>query len=296
MKILVLRLLLILALAVGTSVAYMIANEANYIYFPEREITQTPQAVGMAFSEHRFQTSDGVKLHGWYMPQPGASFTLLHMHGNAGNISNRIEQYRRWHAMGLAVFAFDYRGYGKSDGLPDEAGLYEDARAAWTLLTGKFGLSPKRIIIAGRSLGSSVAAQLASEVTPAGLALEVPFTSIPDMSADQYPWLPLRWFVKNQFDTERALSKVKAPLLLISAREDELVPDWMEAQLFAASSGEKLRGRLPGGHNDFDSVSQRPYIKLWQIWLDSLTPPQETPLQWVRRHISQEKAMGLLDS
>ncbi|PIS18411.1 MAG: alpha/beta hydrolase [Zetaproteobacteria bacterium CG12_big_fil_rev_8_21_14_0_65_55_1124] len=278
-----LRLIVILAIAMSGTVAYMITNESDYIFFPEKTITQTPQAAGLHFTEQTFQTTDGVTLHGWYMPQRNASFTLLHMHGNAGNMSDRIEQYRRWQAMGLSVFAFDYRGYGKSDGAPDEAGLYEDARAAWKLLTGTFGIAPQRIIIAGRSLGGSVAAQLASEVKPAGLALEVPFTSIPDMSADHYPWLPLRWLVKNRFDTEQALGKIKVPLLLISAREDEIVPGWMEDRLFAADTGEKLRGKLPGGHNDFDSISQGPYIKLWQIWLDSLTQPEDTQLQWVRR-------------
>ena len=287
MKIL-LRLIAMLAIAVGGSVAYMITNESAYIFFPERAITQTPQAAGLPFTEQTFQTSDGITLHGWYMPHRNASFTLLHMHGNAGNMSDRIEQYRRWHAMGLSVFAFDYRGYGKSDGVPNEAGLYEDARAAWKLLTGTLGIAPQRIIIAGRSLGCSVAAQLASEVTPAGLALEVPFTSIPDMSAEQYPWLPLRWLVKNRFDTEQALGKVKVPLLLISAREDEIVPGWMDERLFEADSGEKLRGKLSGGHNDFDSISKGPYIKLWKIWLGSLTPPDDTQLQWVRRCLTSK--------
>lgn len=292
MKIL-LRLFLILVLAVGGSVAYMVTNEADYIYFPESEITQTPQSVGVHFSEQVFETTDGITLHGWFMPQPRARFTLLHLHGNAGNISNRIEQYRRWHAMGLAVFAFDYRGYGKSNGVPDEAGLYEDARAAWSLLTETLHIPPQRIIIVGRSLGGSVAAQLASEVTPAGLVLEVPFTSIPDMSADYYPWLPLRWFVKSRFDTEQALGKVNAPLLLISAGEDEIVPGWMDERLFKAIAGEKLRGKLPGGHNDFDSVSQGPYIKLWRIWLDSLVQPEEdAPLQWVRNWSQPAQAMA----
>ena len=277
------RLFLIFALVIGGSVAYMVINEADYIFFPEKDIAQTPQSIGVPFTEQVFETRDGIKLHGWFMPQPRARFTLLYLHGNAGNISDRIEQYRRWHHMGLAVFAFDYRGYGMSQGVPDEAGLHEDARAAWTLLTETLHIPAERIIIAGRSLGASVAAQLASEVMPAGLALEAAFTSIPDLSVDQYPWLPLRWFVKNKFDTEQALGELKAPLLLISAREDEIVPDWMAERLFAAAPGEKLRGKLPGGHNDFDSVSPRSYLKLWRIWLDSLIQPQEkVPLQWVR--------------
>jgi len=281
MKIL-LRLFLILALVIGGSVAYMVTNEADYIFFPEKDIAQTPRNAGLSFTEQTFETKDGIKLHGWFMPQPRARFTLLHLHGNAGNISDRIEQYRRWHDMGLAVFAFDYRGYGMSQGVPDEVGLQEDARTAWVFLTETLHIPAQRIIIAGRSLGGSVAAHLASEVNPAGLVLEASFTSIPDMSADQYPWLPLRWFIKNRFDTELALAKLKAPLLLISAREDEIIPGWMAERLFAAAPGEKLRGKLPGGHNDFDSVSPRSYLKLWEIWLDSLIQPEEeVPLKWV---------------
>jgi len=175
--------------------------------------------------------------------------------------------------------------------MPDEAGLNEDARAAWTLLTETLHIPAEHIIVAGRSLGASVAAQLASEVSPAGLALEAAFTNIPDMSADQYPWLPLRWFVRSQFDTEQALGVLKAPLLLISAREDEIVPGWMAERLFEAAPGEKLRGRLPGGHNDFDSVSPRSYLKLWEIWLDSLTKPEEKPLQWVRNREQSIRAL-----
>jgi len=277
----VLRLFILLALGIGGSVAYMISNESDYIYFPERDMVQSPHNVGLSFSGQRFQSTDGVMLYGWYMPQRKARFLVLSLHGNAGNISHRIDQYRRWHNMGMAVFAFDYRGYGGSGGTPSETGLYADARAAWDFLTGRLDVPPDRIIIAGRSLGAAVAAKLAGEVTPAGLALEAPFTSIPDMSSEQYPWLPLHWFIHNRFDTQTALAKVKVPLLLVSARDDEIVPDWMAPQLFTAYAGTKLRGTLAGGHNDFDHVSEGPYIKLWEIWLDSLGQPEDVPQQWV---------------
>ncbi|MDQ6965386.1 MAG: alpha/beta fold hydrolase [Mariprofundaceae bacterium] len=276
-----LRLMLFLTLAMVGSVAYMTSHEADYIYFPDREMSQSPRAIGLGFSVQRFKTPDDIELYGWYMPQQQARFVVLSLHGNAGNISHRLDQYQRWHKMGLSVFAFDYRGFGDSDGQPSEDGLYTDAKTAWTLLTDTFGIAPARIIIAGRSLGSPVAARLAAGVSPAGVVLEVPFTSMPDMSADQYPWLPLRWFVKSQFDTRKALSGMNIPLLLISASEDELIPQWMPEQLFEAYKGNKLRGALAGGHNDFDSISEGAYLRLWEIWLDSLTPPEEEPLQWV---------------
>ncbi len=276
------RLLAILLLGIGGAVAYMVSFENGYIYFPDREMAQTPHDAGLAFRNVSFKSGDGVTLNGWYMPYAHARFTLLHLHGNGGNMSHRINQYRRWHAMGLAVFAFDYRGYGTSAGAPSEAGLYLDAKAAWALLIKTRGLAPGNIIIAGRSLGCAVAARLAADVHPAGLALEAPFTNIPDMSQAYYPWLPLRWFVKTQFDTEAAVREAKTPLLLISAQSDEIIPAGMADRVFAAHPGQKLRGKLPGGHNDFDAVSERPYVRLWQLWLNSLKTVKLAPAQWVR--------------
>jgi len=283
MKIL-LRLCIIMALGIGGIVAYMASFENDYIYFPDRELAQTPNDVGLVFRNISFKSEDGVVLHGWYMPYPHARFTLLHLHGNGGNMSNRIHQYRLWHAMGLAVFAFDYRGYGKSEGAPNEAGLYADAKAAWSLLIKERGLAPGEIIIAGRSLGCAVAAKLATEVNPVGLALETPFTNIPDMSEAYYPWLPLRWFVKSHLDTEAAVRQSEAPLLLISAESDEIIPEGMADRVFAAHKGPKTRGVLPGGHNDFDVVSKRPYFRLWLGWLNTLKAVKPGSAQWVWRY------------
>jgi len=281
------RSLFLILLAVGGTMMWMLSHEGDYIYFPARELEQTPAAVGLSFRNVRFTTDDGVTLHGWYMPHPHARFTLLHLHGNGGNMSNRIAQYRRWHAMGLAVFAFDYRGYGLSEGTPSEEGLHKDALAAWTLL--QHGTPEGSVIIAGRSLGCAVAARLAAEVKPVGLALEAPFTSLPDMTAATYPWLPLRWFVQTRLDTEAALKAQQTPLLLISAANDEIIPGWMADRIFTAANQPKLHASLPGGHNDFDSVSERDYLKLWRQWLSELTAKQhEVPAQWVMLERDQQ--------
>ncbi|MDX8406308.1 MAG: alpha/beta fold hydrolase, partial [Mariprofundus sp.] len=201
-----LRSLLLLALGVSATMVWMLSHENGYIYFPDKQIVQTPQDAGLPYGDIHFTAADGVKLHGWYMPHAQARFTLLHLHGNAGNISDRLAQYRHWHALGLSVFAFDYRGYGNSEGEPSEEGLYADALAAWTLLQNQSKYGDRPIIIAGRSLGCAVAARLAAEVKPAGLALEAPFTSLPDMSRAAYPWLPLYLLVHNQLDTRTAVA------------------------------------------------------------------------------------------
>ncbi|TLS72264.1 alpha/beta hydrolase [Mariprofundus erugo] len=278
---LLLRALLLLVIAIAGTVISMLSVEDDYIFFPEQEMSHSPADAGLSFRDLYFTSADGVRLHGWYMPHPHARFTLLHLHGNAGNISHRVAQYRRWHEMGLAVFAFDYRGFGLSEGEPSEDGLYDDAMAAWSLLQEKPEMAGNGIIIAGRSLGCAVAAHLASEVKPAGLALETPFTSLPDMSAAAYPWLPLRWFVRNQFDTLSAVASLQAPLLLISAESDEIIPADMPDRVFAAAHPPKLRGSFPGKHNDFDYVSARPYTRLWLQWLHVLASKRQPAMQWV---------------
>jgi alpha-beta hydrolase superfamily lysophospholipase len=264
------RILLIVALSFGALLSYMVSFENQFIYFPDRELWQKPSDIGLLFEETRFQASDGERLHGWFMPREAARFTVLHFHGNAGNISHRLSLYRRWHMMGLSVFAFDYRGYGKSTGKPDEAGLYNDARAAWLQLTAKHGISPKTIIIAGRSLGAAVAVKLASEVEAAGLALETPFTSIPDMAAYHYPILPLRRLVSSRYDAKSMIKSVHMPLLLISAGNDEIVPAGMAESIFAAASEPKTHTMLAGNHNDFDLRSDEAYGEVWLGWLEGL--------------------------
>jgi len=280
-----LRSLLLLLIGVGATLIWMLSHESDYIYYPDRELVQTPEDAGMQYRDVSFSAADGIKLHGWFMPHAHARFTLLLLHGNAGNISDRLAQYRHWHALGISVFAFDYRGYGNSEGEPSEEGLYADALAAWTLLQNQseYGSSP--IIIAGRSLGCAIAARLAAEVKPVALALETPFTSLPDMSREAYPWLPLYLFVQTRLDTRAAIAGVEVPLLLISAKDDEIIPAWMAEEIFAAANPPKLRGILDGGHNDFDHVSERAYLHLWQRWLNELSKQQqqETPrLQWVK--------------
>lgn len=269
------RMGFILVLSFAGVLAYMVEFENQYIYFPDTELHQTPIDAGLSFEELEFQTADGIILHGWYIPKPNARFTVLHMHGNAGNISHRLHLYRRWHALGLSVFAFDYRGYGNSEGKPGEAGLYEDARAAWSELTDRLEVQPHSVILAGRSLGCAVAAKLSAETHPAGLVLEVPFTNAPDMAAHHYPWLPLRFFMQSGFDLLESIKANAAPLLIISAKHDEIIPAGMAEQVFAKGRDPKVFNSLPGGHNDFDIQSGKAYAEVWQVWLRSLASKTE---------------------
>jgi hypothetical protein len=247
----------------------MLMFEDQYIYFPTKEIHHTPKAVGLAFQDIHLTTDDGITLHGWLMPAPRSRFTLLHFHGNAGNISHRLHLYEQWQRMGLSIFAIDYRGYGKSEGVPSEAGFHSDARAAWSELVRKQKIPPSQIIIAGRSLGCAVATKLATETEPAALVLETPFTNIPDMVAEHYPWIvPIRFLVQSRFDTLDLIGRVHAPTMVISAGNDEVVPMAMGKKIYAAANSPRQFVTLSGNHNDFDLSPA--YIRAWNRWLNQL--------------------------
>jgi len=271
MKFFLTRLAVILLSTMFMVSGWMLMFEDQYIYYPIEEIDGTPKTVGLKFQDIRLTTDDGTALHGWLMPYPEARFTLLHFHGNAGNISHRLHLYEQWHRMGLSVLAIDYRGYGKSEGTPSEAGFYSDARAAWNELIKRQKIPASQIIIAGRSLGSAMAAKLATETKPAALVLETPFTNIPDMAATHYPWIiPIRFLTQTQFDTLDLISQVDAPTMVISAANDEIVPEAMSEKIYAAAHGPKFSIKLSGNHNDFDISSSSTYAKTWHRWLNQL--------------------------
>lgn len=271
MKYLIARAFLVLILVTLLVSGWMLVFEEQYIYYPSKEMVHTPETVGLKYQDIYLTTEDGITLHGWFMPHPAARFTLLHFHGNAGNISHRLHLYERWHKMGLSIFAIDYRGYGKSGGAPSEAGLYNDARAAWEELQNRLGIPASNIIIAGRSLGCAVAAKLATEREPAALVLETPFTNIPDMAAEHYPWIiPIRFLARTKLDTLDLVGRVKAPVMIVSAGNDALVPPAMGERIYAAANSPKAFVLLPGNHDDFDLSSSSIYFKAWKKWLDRL--------------------------
>ncbi|HEY5790034.1 MAG TPA: alpha/beta fold hydrolase, partial [Gammaproteobacteria bacterium] len=146
-------------------------GQSGMLYFPTRELTADPAARGLAFTEVQLRASDGVALHGWYLPHPAPRGALLFLHGNAGNIGHRLDSLAQFHRLGLATLIVDYRGYGRSAGQPDEPGTYRDAEAAWQQLVGPLGFDPARVVVFGRSLGGALAARVAAEHAPAGLIL-----------------------------------------------------------------------------------------------------------------------------
>jgi fermentation-respiration switch protein FrsA (DUF1100 family) len=235
--------------------------QPNFIFFPQRALDATPADRGLAFEEARFATGDGLELHGWYVAPPSPRAFVLFFHGNAGNISHRLENLAILHALGLATLIFDYRGYGQSEGEPDEDGTYEDARAAWRYLAAERGIAPERIIAYGQSLGGAVATRLATERRLAGLVIESSFTSVADLAHKFYPYLPTSLLTRVHYPTRQRIPTVSCPVLVMHSPDDDLVPFAHGEQLYEAAREPKRFQRLRGGHNDAFITSGEAYWK-----------------------------------
>lgn len=233
--------------------------QPRLVYFPITGLQMIPTQVGLRYEDVNFETRDGLRLHGWYIPVRGASYTVLFLHGNAGNISHRLESLAIFNRLGLNTFIIDYRGYGNSQGTPDENGTYQDALAAWDHLRQAKQKKPEDIILFGRSLGGAVAAWLATQVNPGGLILESTFTSLPDLGADHYWFLPVRWLSRYQYSTQAQLSAVSAPVLIAHSRDDRIVSFRHAQNLYAVANPPKQFLELRGGHNEGFVVSGDAY-------------------------------------
>ena len=246
-------------------------RQSSLIYYPNvpgRALTATPQLIGLAYEDVEIVTADGVRLHGWFVPGETARGTLLFFHGNAGNISHRLDSIALFQRMQLNVLIIDYRGYGRSEGRASESGTYRDAEAAWFYLTETRGIEASAIIVFGRSLGASIAAWLASRQRPAGLILESGFSSVPSMAERLYPFLPVRWLSNFRYDTRRYVGGIACPLLVVHSRGDEIIPYAEGRAVFDAAPADKRFLDIAGGHNDGFLVSGQTYRKGLQAFID----------------------------
>ncbi len=251
-------------------------REPHLLYFPMRDLELTPDRLGWQYEDVWLTTADGVRIHGWWLPapHPPSPITILFFHGNAGNISHRTEKLEIFRSLDVNVLILDYRGYGQSTGIPNEPGTYADARAAYDYLVGTDGpgvrsgtagapsgraLPATHIVLYGESLGAAVAVQLATEVTVGGVILEEPFTSVGDMAQKMFPFLPVRWLVRNKYDTIKKIDRINAPLLIFHSPTDEITPFGHGQRLFAAAREPKHFVELRGSHNDAFLVSTNTY-------------------------------------
>ena len=260
--------LVVSALFLGLMLLLFVFQE-KMVFFPGKRLGDTPEAAGLQYEDVYLVTDDDIKIHGWYVPHPDAQATLLFFHGNAGNLSHRLESISIFHDIGLAVFIIDYRGYGRSEGRPTERGTYRDAMAAWNYLVGERRLRPDEIIVFGRSLGGAVAAALAAKVTPAAVILESTFTSIKDLGKHYYPYLPVSWIARIHYPVDEYIASFQCPVLVIHSNQDEVVPARLGQRLFDSAPEPKMFLPVSGDHNNGFLLSRDVYVKGIQRFLQT---------------------------
>lgn len=226
--------------------------QSKLLYYPNvpsRDVETTPAGAGLEFEPVRFATEDGLTLDGWFVPRSGARQVILFFHGNAGNISHRIESLQLFHDLGFDCLIFDYRGYGRSDGKPSEQGTYRDAEAAWQYLTITRDIQPQQIVLLGRSLGAAIATQLAGRHTPAALVIESAFTSLTDLAAKIYWFVPVRLLSRYHYPVADYLKSVTSPVLVVHSQDDELIPFAHGRRLFEIANTPKQFLEIRGSHD-----------------------------------------------
>jgi hypothetical protein len=232
---------------------FLVSCERRIIYHPHKypEGNWNSSSSSVSREDVHFTASDGVRLHGWYIPSAGAKATLLWFHGNAGNITHRLGNIEMLKPLNLNIFIFDYRGYGKSEGEPGEKGIYSDSQAAYDWLVKVKNILPGEIILFGRSLGGICAVEVASGNPAAGLILESVFPSAGKMAEKIFPVLPLGGAIKSRFDAISKVPDLKLPKLFIHGTQDEIVPYKLGRELFSVAADPKEFYDIQGaGHND----------------------------------------------
>ena len=244
--------------------------QPTFLYRPVREVPFTPDELGLDFESVVFKSGDGLLLSGWYIPAEDSQLTVLFCHGNGGNMFHRLDSINIFYNLGLNCFIFDYRGYGSSEGKPGEEGTYLDVMAAHKWLTEEKKMSPADIIIFGKSLGGSIAAQLAGKVEAGALIIESAFTSYVDIGRKFYPYMPVRWFARFSYKTIDYIKHVLCPVMIIHSRNDEIVPFEFGCQLYEVANEPKEFVEIFGSHNDSFLVSGEIYKNAWTNWLKFL--------------------------
>jgi uncharacterized protein len=272
------RPLILIVLSILFIMVFIRFIENRFVFHPDKNILLTPDDYGLEYDDVTFHTEDGLKLNGWFMPGKTKSltvdnlYTLLWFHGNAGNISHRLENIKMlYDRVPLNIFIFGYRQYGKSEGKISEHGTYIDAKAALEYLHSRKDINHEKIIFFGRSLGSAVAVHLAVEDKCCALILETPFTSTKELAKFLYPFLPLGYIIKTKYDSITKIKDVKAPVLILHGDKDELVPIEQGRKLYEAANEPKEFYTIPDAtHNDTYIVGGEEYFNTIRRFVDRL--------------------------
>lgn len=247
-----------LLFAIGTF-AYVRFYETKLLFLPSKRLQATPADVGLGYEDVFLKTSDQQTLNGWLIKASPKAATIIFLHGNAGNISHRLDKIALLYKMGLNVFILDYRGYGKSQGTPSEPGIYLDAQAAYDYVKGRNDLKGMRILLYGESVGGAAAIDLAKHRQVDGLIAESTFSSAKDMARVILPFIP-PVLVSVKLDSVSKLADLKAPKLFIHSRYDEIVPFRLGQKLFQAAAEPKEFLEIDGDHNEGYALSYQIYF------------------------------------
>ncbi len=243
------KILILVVFVAILFVSYVRYVENNLVFYPSSDMEFIPKDIGLSYEDIYFEAQDGVSLNGWLIKAPKAKGTLIFCHGNAGNISNRLEKIKTFYELGVNVFIFDYRGYGKSEGKPSEKGLYADAHGAYAYLLSRKDIDLKYIFAYGCSLGGAVAIDLAAKQRLFCLIVDSSFSSARDMAKIILPIAP-SFLIKMKFDSVAKVKVIKIPKLFLHRKEDEVIPYRLGQKLFGEASDPKIFKENRGSHND----------------------------------------------
>ncbi len=265
------RLPMLLVLAYLAIVAVFYFAQGSMLFQADRNMVADPSAYNWPY-ESVLLDVNGKKTHGWFMPLENARGVVLFSHGNAGNISGRLESMGLLRSMGFSVLAYDYGGYGNSTGRASEKRCYADARAMWNWLTETKKVPADKILLFGRSLGGAVTCDLATEVTPRAVVIESTFLSVPEVAATVFPWLPVRLLAAYRFANVNKIANIHVPLLMAHSQDDEMIPYAHGLKLFGLANEPKTFIEIHGDHNMGFVTSKDIYLAGWKKFIDPLFP------------------------
>ncbi len=255
------KLIIIICLAsYVVIVIYSYIYQNKFIFYPTRSYISPPEHLNI--EEVFIKTTDGEKLHAWWMASENATSTALFFHGNAGNLTDRDFRLNIFNQLGLNALIIDYRGYGKSSGkIKKEQDLYTDGLAAWEFLTKDKNIAEENIIIWGRSLGGAVACELAQNRQVSAVILEAAFYSLPELARHYYWYLPVKTLLRFKFANGAKIKNIKAPILIVHSQDDDIVPFVQGEKLFKSANEPKQFLKLNGGHNSDVAESYEEYLR-----------------------------------
>ena len=240
--------------------------QERLVFHPSNDVVTTPKAVGLVYEDVYLRAGD-ARIHAWYVPAENAQLSVLFCHGNAGNISHRLETLSLFNSLGVNVLIFDYAGFGLSDGKASEVQTYRDVEAAWRFLIQDKLTDPAAIVLFGRSLGGAVATWFAAKEEPGALILESTFISIIAMGAKLYPIFPVRLLARVRYDSAELIEKIKSPKLFIHSRDDETIPFEHGVTLYDKAKDPKTFVEIRGSRNSGFLASGRDYTAPLQSFL-----------------------------